>query len=362
MYIPNDAGIIKESTYGYHLIPIQDEMLSHREVELVGEVTPETVNALVRQLRYHQRQDPEGPITLYINSPGGSVDSGMALYDVMQAVSCPIRTICVGLAASMAALLFISGGQRDMLPHSRLMIHDPLILQTGGSALKLKALSDDLMETRQIIAKVIPNLLHTGESLIVADTKGNLHRLYGKYLEERGYTVMHLDFTDVANTPWGYNPLSYIRPCEDAGANRDGDWYSEQDVKKVAQAVCPCQSLKDPFWDLAAQMYLEAILLFILNQLPQERHSLYEAYTFLSRMEALDDIITEEVINHPNSAFVRKIWMIQQNKAAEKMDASIKGILARHLDVLANSATRRMFQMERPQKEAEANLEEERAI
>ena len=331
MYIPNDAGIIKESTYGYHLIPIQDEMLSHREVELVGKVTPETVNALVRQLRYLQRQNPEGPITLYINSPGGSVDSGMALYDVMQAVSCPIRTICVGLAASMAALLFISGGQRDMLPHSRLMIHDPLILQTG-------------------------------ESLIVADTKGNLRRLYGKYLEERGYTVMHLDFTDVANTPWGYNPLSYIRPCEDAGANQEGDWYSEQDVKKVAQAVCPCQSLKDPFWDLAAQMYLEAILLFILNQLPQERHSLYEAYTFLSRMEALDDIITEEVINHPNSAFVRKIWMIQQNKAAEKMDASIKGILARHLDVLANSATRQMFQMERPQKEAEANLEEGRAI
>ena len=288
MYVSNEASIIKESTSGYHLIPIQDEMLSHREVELVGEVNADSVNALVRQLRYHQRQDPEGPITLYINSPGGSVDSGMALYDVMQAVSCPIRTICVGLAASMAALLFISGGQRDMLPHSRLMIHDPLILQTGGSALKLKALSDDLMETRQIIAKVIPNLLHTGESLIVADTKGNLRRLYGKYLE--------------------------------------------------------------------------AILLFILNQLPQERHSLYEAYTFLSRMEALDDIITEEVINHPNSAFVRKIWMKQQNKAADKMDASIKGILVRHLDVLANSATRRMFQMERPQKEAEANLEEERAI
>lgn len=163
MYIPNEASIIKESTYGYHLIPIQDEMLSHREVELVGEVTPETVNALVRQLRYLQRQDPEGQITLYINSPGGSVDSGMALYDVMQAVSCPVRTVCVGLAASMAALLFISGGQRDMLPHSRLMIHDPLILQTGGSALKLKAVSDDLMETRQIIARVIAG--HSGRPL-----------------------------------------------------------------------------------------------------------------------------------------------------------------------------------------------------
>lgn len=87
----------------------------------------------------------------------------MALYDVMQAVSCPVRTVCVGLAASMAALLFVSGKRRDMLPHSRLMIHDPLILRTGGSALKLKAVSDDLMETRQIIAQVISN--HSGKPL-----------------------------------------------------------------------------------------------------------------------------------------------------------------------------------------------------
>ncbi len=163
MYMANEARIIKESSRGYNLIPIQDEMLSHREVELVGEVSADSVNALIRELRYLQSEDPEAPITLYINSPGGSVDSGMALYDVMQAVSCPVRTICVGLAASMAALLFVSGAERDMLPHSRLMIHDPLIIQTGGSALKLKAISDDLMETRQIIAKVIAE--HSGKSM-----------------------------------------------------------------------------------------------------------------------------------------------------------------------------------------------------
>ena len=163
MYIANEARIIKESSHGYELIPIQYEMLSHREVELVGEVSADSVNALIRQLRYLQNEDPKAPITLYINSPGGSVDSGMALYDVMQAVSCPVRTICVGLAASMAALLFVSGAERDMLPHSRLMIHDPLIIQTGGSALKLKAISDDLMETRQIIAKVIAE--HSGKSM-----------------------------------------------------------------------------------------------------------------------------------------------------------------------------------------------------
>ena len=163
MYNPNEAKIIRETFHGYDLIPIQDEMLSHREVELVGEVDADSVNALIRQMRYLQREDPKAPVTLYINSPGGNVDSGLALYDVMQAVSCPIRTVCVGLAASMAALLFVSGAERDMLPHSRLMIHDPLIVQTGGSALKLKAVSDDLMETRQIIARVIAE--HSGKSM-----------------------------------------------------------------------------------------------------------------------------------------------------------------------------------------------------
>lgn len=163
MYFANEARIINESSRGYDLIPIQDEMLSHREVELVGDVDADSVNALIRELRYLQRQDPDGEITMYINSPGGSLDSGLALYDVLQAISCPIRTVCMGLAASMAALLFISGNRRDMLPHSRLMIHDPLIPQTGGSALKLKAVSDDLMETRQITAQIIAE--HSGRSL-----------------------------------------------------------------------------------------------------------------------------------------------------------------------------------------------------
>ena len=163
MSFVDEARIIKESSRGYDLIPIRDEMLSHREMELAGEVDADSVNALIRELRYLQRQDPEGEITMYINSPGGGVDSGLALYDVMQAVSCPIRTVCVGLAASMAALLFISGSRRDMLPHSRLLIHDPLIVQTGGSALRLKAVSDDLMETRQITARVIAE--HSGRSL-----------------------------------------------------------------------------------------------------------------------------------------------------------------------------------------------------
>lgn len=195
---------------------------------------------------------------------------------------------------------------------------------------------------------VIPNLLHAQEGLIVADTKGNLRRLYGKYLEEQGYKVMHLDFTDVARTPWGYNPMDFIRECPDCETARDGDLYSEQDVKRLAQAICPCENFKDPYWDLASQMYLEAILLFILNRLPKEQHNLYEAYTFLSKMGTteLENIIEEECVTYPRSAFARKIGMIRQNAKAEKMDASIKGILARHLDVVSYSGARRMFCME----------------
>ena len=196
---------------------------------------------------------------------------------------------------------------------------------------------------------VIPNLLHAQDSLIVADTKGNLRRLYGKHLEQMGYTVMHLDFTDVARTPWGYNPLLYIRKTFDPEANRNGDFYNEQDVKKVAQAICPCQDFRQPFWDLAAQMYLEAIFLFILNHLPREQHNLYEAYTFLSKMGSteLDNMVEEECITHPNSAFARKIGMVRQNSKADRMDASIKGILAQHLDAVAYAGVRRMFRMKR---------------
>ena len=196
---------------------------------------------------------------------------------------------------------------------------------------------------------VIPNILHAQDSLIVTDTKGNLCRLYSRNLEERGYKVMHLDFTDTANTPWGYNPLDYIRECQDEESNRCGDYYSEQDVKKLAQVICPCMDNTQPFWDHAAQMYLEAILLFVLNQLPDEDHNLHTVYTFLTKMgtDDLKNMIEEECIDHPNSAFTKKIKMIQQNEKADRMDASIKGILARHLDVVAYPGTRRMFRMER---------------
>lgn len=163
MSVYNEPRIIKETSNGLFFHTIQDEMLTHREIELVGEVNTESVNSLISQIRYLAREEPGKEITIYINSHGGEVSSGLALYDVMKAVKCPIRTVCVGTAASMGAVLFAAGDHRDILPHARVMIHDPLISRTGGSALSLKTISDDLLRTREIVGRVLAK--HTGRTL-----------------------------------------------------------------------------------------------------------------------------------------------------------------------------------------------------
>ena len=157
------SQIIRETAEGLNRLDIRGEMLDQRELELMTSVDAESCAVVIRGLLHLQRQDPTMPITLYINSPGGEVQSGLALYDVMQAVSCPIRTVCLGMAASMGALLFIAGDEREILPHSRIMIHDPLIGSMGGSALSVKARADDLMRIRDITAAVIAE--HTGMTL-----------------------------------------------------------------------------------------------------------------------------------------------------------------------------------------------------
>lgn len=117
-----------------------------------------------QELKDLQRENPEETITIYINSPGGEVSAGLALYDVIQAVSCPVRTVCVGLAASMAAILFLCGKQRDILPHARVMIHDPLVAgNISGSALRVESISRDLMKVREVMGKIIAE--HTGKNL-----------------------------------------------------------------------------------------------------------------------------------------------------------------------------------------------------
>ena len=156
--------IIKETAEGTTYAPILDELFTKgRSVEVVGEITRESVYSLILQLKYLNSSDPEKEITMYINSPGGSVTDGLALYDVMEAVKCPIRTVCVGMAASMGALLFAAGNSRDILPHAQVMIHDPLTTGINGSALSVEEASRRLMETREITASILVE--HTGHTL-----------------------------------------------------------------------------------------------------------------------------------------------------------------------------------------------------
>lgn len=156
--------ILKESYNGISAYNIEDEMLTQREIGCVGEITTESVNSIITQILYLSRQDDQKEITIYINSPGGEVSSGLALYDIMQAVKCPIHTVCIGIAASMGAILFAAGDKRDILPHARVMIHDPLISGgVGGNALRIKSLSEDLMRTRKITGKILAK--HTKKTI-----------------------------------------------------------------------------------------------------------------------------------------------------------------------------------------------------
>ena len=163
----NIPAVIERTSEGIQRCEIQDVMLQRREIDCVGKIDRESVNAIILQLRYLQSLDDAGEITIFVNSPGGSIDDGLALIDVMAALRCPIRTVCVGLAASMGALLFASGDKRDILPHGRVMIHDPLIAGgVGGSALKLDAVARDLMKARETIAQILSDRTgHTVEEV-----------------------------------------------------------------------------------------------------------------------------------------------------------------------------------------------------
>ena len=132
----NIPNIIKESSNGYDAIRIEDELLRSREIFLTDIVDSDSMEAIIKQLMYLHRDNPDEEITLYINSPGGEVQSGLVVYDFMKLIPTPIRTVCIGTAASMGAILFLAGDKRVMMPNSRIMIHDPA--PGGGSMAGMK--------------------------------------------------------------------------------------------------------------------------------------------------------------------------------------------------------------------------------
>ena len=162
--------VIEKENNSERSYDIFSRLLKERIILLNGEINDTLANSIVAELLYLDSVSNDD-ISLYINSPGGSVQDGLALYDVMQAINCPIRTVCVGMAASMAALLFISGNRREMLPHSKIMIHDPRIMNTGGTALEIEAISKNIMEIRQLTAEVIAKHSNNTVEQILEKTK-----------------------------------------------------------------------------------------------------------------------------------------------------------------------------------------------
>jgi ATP-dependent Clp protease protease subunit len=145
---------------------IYSRLLKDRIVFLQGPVTDESANLVVAQLLYLQFEDPKKDIHLYINSPGGSVTAGMAIYDTMQFVSCDVATYCIGQAASMGAMLLTAGtkGKRYALPHARIMIHQPLG-GTEGTTEEIIIHAKEFLRTRDMLNELLAK--HTGQSLDV---------------------------------------------------------------------------------------------------------------------------------------------------------------------------------------------------
>ena len=153
--LPN---ILKETVRGIQPVLIEDEMLQHREVFLMEEVNRKSATDVIKQLMYLDRIDTGKPVTMYINSPGGEVVSGLAVYDFIKVMKSPVNTVCMGSAASMGAILFLAGKERSMLKNSEIMIHDPSFSVgniSGKKPLEIQERLDQLMDTREKLAEII---------------------------------------------------------------------------------------------------------------------------------------------------------------------------------------------------------------
>ncbi len=161
--VPN---VIEQTGHGERFYDIFSRLLNDRIIVLSDEVNDATASIVVAQLLFLDSQDSEKDIFLYINSPGGSITSGMAIYDTMQYVKADVSTICVGMAASMAAVLLSGGakGKRICLPHSEVLIHQPLIGGgLSGQCTDIKIHSDHMVRTRKMLNELLAQ--NTGKSI-----------------------------------------------------------------------------------------------------------------------------------------------------------------------------------------------------
>lgn len=157
--------VIEQTPRGERSYDIYSRLLKDRIIMLGTTVTNDVVNSMIAQMFFLEMENPDKDIHIYINSPGGSVTAGLALYDIMQFIKCDIRTYCIGLAASMGSLLLTAGtpGKRYILPHARVMIHQPHISGTGisGQVSDIEIQAKEMAITKKKLIEVYSK--HTGK-------------------------------------------------------------------------------------------------------------------------------------------------------------------------------------------------------
>ena len=163
--------VVEQSSRGERSYDIYSRMLEDRIVCLTGEINDQTANLIIAQLIFLEGKDPDKDISMYINSPGGSVSAGMAIFDTMNYIKCDVNTICVGMAASMAAVLLASGtpGKRFCLPNSEVMIHQPLG-GAQGQASDIAIHATHILETKKKLNKLLSEKTNQPLERIEKDT------------------------------------------------------------------------------------------------------------------------------------------------------------------------------------------------
>ncbi len=148
--------VVEQSARGERAFDIYSRLLKERIVFVGGGIDDGLANLVIAQLLFLEREDPDKDIDMYINSPGGSVTAGLAIYDTMQLVRPDVATICAGMAASMGSILLTGGaqGKRYALPHSKILIHQPWVQQIGGQATDVEIAARDLIATRRMLAGI----------------------------------------------------------------------------------------------------------------------------------------------------------------------------------------------------------------
>lgn len=171
--------VIEQTARGERAYDIYSRLLKDRIIFLGGPVMDELANSIIAQLLFLEAEDSTKDIFLYVNSPGGLVTAGLAVYDTMQYLKSPINTICLGLGASIAALILAAGtkGKRMALPHARILIHQPLLTGQGisGAAKDIEIEAREILETKNILNEILAK--HTGQALekVEKDTERNFY-------------------------------------------------------------------------------------------------------------------------------------------------------------------------------------------